>query len=214
MSVAFHRDLAELRDELAAMSALATASIALATQALLDADLHLAEQVISADAELDERSARCEELACALLGQPAPGQRELRSVVAAIKVAEKVERMGDLARHVAELARRRHPSPVLPGDLRDRFALLGRLATDAGRRVEQALAAPTGDRLAEQELADDAIDQLRDELLDQVRRAEPPYLTQVGVDVALLARFYERFADQAVTVTRQLDYAVTGQTSV
>src|SRR5436190_1433777 len=77
--------------------------------------------------------------------------------------------------------------------------------------AEAVLAAPTAVDLAEQETTDDAIDQLQRVVLDQVRTADPPYPTQAGIDIALLARYFERFADQAVTVTKQLDYMVTGQ---
>jgi len=211
MREAFHRDLATLNAELAAMGPLATIAISRATQALLEADLVLAEAVISADAELDERAARCAEHAFALLALQSPVATDLRLVVAAIKIAEKLARMGDLARHVAALARRRHPDPVLPPELACRFAVLGRLAAEASGRVEQALSAPSGENFSEQDQADDALDGLREDILAQLLGADPPYPIQVGVDVALLARFYERFADQAVTTTRTLDFAVTGR---
>jgi phosphate transport system protein len=210
MREAFHRDLAQLGDELVGMSSLATEAIRRATQALAEADLVLAEQVISADQELDVRGARCEEHACMLLALQGPVAGDLRMVVTALKVGEKIQRMGDLARHIAELARRRHPDSVLPPGLTGRFVEMGRLAAAASRRVEVALSEPTGDQFAEQDRADDTLDRLHAAVLDEVIGADPPYPTQVGVDVALLARFYERFADQAVAVTRQLDYAVEG----
>jgi phosphate transport system protein len=88
---------------------------------------------------------------------------------------------------------------------------MGRLATEAAQRVTHTLTAPTGNCLPQQEREDDAIDQLHRVVLDQVRLADPPYPTRVGVGAALLARYVERFADQAVSVTKQLDYMVTGQ---
>jgi phosphate transport system protein len=59
--------------------------------------------------------------------------------------------------------------------------------------------------------ADDCVDQLQQQVLEAVGTADPPYPVQVGVDVALLARFLERFSDQAVAIAKSLDYVVTGE---
>jgi phosphate transport system protein len=213
MREAFQGQMTALGAELIGMSRLVTEAVCRATRALADADLELAEAVITGDAEIDLRGRRCEEHACALLALQAPVAGDLRAVVTAIRVAEKVERMGDLVRHVAELARRRHPRPVLPPELMERVVLMGELAAESSRQVERTLASPTGDRLPALELADDEIDRLQDEVLDRVRRAEPAYPVEVAVDIALLARYLERFADQAVGVVKHLDYAVTGRLS-
>ncbi|WP_156935025.1 PhoU domain-containing protein [Pseudonocardia spinosispora] len=88
----------------------------------------------------------------------------------------------------------------------------GQLALHASRRVERIVAAPSGVHMPDQERTDDEIDRLHREILTAVTCADPPYPVQVGVDAALLARYFERFADQAVSITRQLDYVVTGDT--
>jgi phosphate transport system protein len=84
--------------------------------------------VISDDEELDAAQARCEEHTFGLLSLQAPVARDLRLVVSAIQAAEKIERMGDLARHVAELTRRRHPACAVPADLGAQFGEMARLA--------------------------------------------------------------------------------------
>lgn len=201
----------DLTGELVAMSGLATTAMARATDSLVRADLTLAERVITDDAELDQRSRRCEERACRLLAQQAPVAGALRAVVAAIKAAEKIERMGDLARHIAELVRMRHPDPVLPADLVADFARMGRLAVESGRHVEAALGRRTGDCLTEQERVDDQVDEAHRTVLARIRRSDLRYPVQTSVDAALLARYFERFADQAVGVAKQLDFAVTGR---
>lgn len=214
MREVFLGELADLGEQLSQMAALTTIAITRATRALVEADLTLAEAVISQDAAIHERARRCEDRACVVLATQAPVARDLRLVVTTIKIAEKLERMGDLARHIAELARLRHPASALPPDLAARFSLIGRLATQASRRVENTLAEPTGDCLPAQDRADDAIDELQDAILDQLRAADPPYPMQAVVDVTLLARYFERFADQAVGVTKNLDYLVTGKMPV
>jgi phosphate transport system protein len=207
----FHGELERLGTDLAAMCGMARAAMEHATQAMVDVDLSLAEQVITDDAAIQRVGERCAEHACALLALQAPVARDLRTVVTAIQAAEKIGRMGELARHIAEIVRLRHPQPAAPVELIDPLAQMGGLAVVASQRVEAAIAAPSGVLSAHSERADDESDRLQHEVLEQVKHADPPYPVQVGVDVALLARFFERFADQAVGITRRLDYVVTGE---
>ena len=206
----FHGELTRLGTDLAGMCALVRSTMERATRALVETDLHLAEEVITDGDEIRDRGRQCADHAGAMLALQAPVARDLRTVVTGIQAAEKIERMGDLARHVAEIVRLRHPEPSVPPELLGRFAEMGRLASAAARAVEDAIAAPDDLHSSAQERADDDTDRLQRELLDAVSQHEPPYPVRVGVDVALLARFYERFADQAVSITRRLDYVVTG----
>ncbi len=121
MRAAFHGELEQLGVELATMCGLAAEAMDKATRAMLRCDLVLSEQVITEDENLDVARARCEDHAVRLLSLQAPVARELRTVVASIQAAEKIERMGDLARHVAELTRRRHPACTVPPELADQF---------------------------------------------------------------------------------------------
>jgi phosphate transport system protein len=210
MRMVFQGELVQLGVELAAMCGLAAEAMERATRALLRCDLVLAEQVISDDDVLDAARARCEDHALRLLSLQAPVARDLRLVVTSIRAAEKIERMGDLARHVAQLARRRHPACAVPAGLTGQFAEMGRLAVAAGRRVQEIIAAPMEEHFAEQDRADDRIDELHREILNAVQDPASGCSVRDGVDVALLVRFFERFADQAVSVTRRLDYVVTG----
>ncbi len=210
MRAVFHGELEQLGVELATMCGLAAEAMENATRALLGSDLVLAEQVITDDEELDAAQARCEEHAFVLLALQAPVARDLRLVISAIQAAEKIERMGDLARHVAELTRRRHPACAVPTDLAARFGDMARLAVAAARRVQDIIAAPIQEHFTEQDRADDRIDELHRDILNAVHGDASGRSVRAGVDVALLARFVERFADQAVSITRRLDYIVTG----
>lgn len=207
----FHGELERLGADLAGLCGLVRTAMANATQALADTDLGLAERVIGADDEIDLLAERCADHAHALLALQAPVARDLRVVVTAIQATEKIARMGKLARHVAEIIRLRHPNPVAPTEIIDRLARMGRLAVTACARVEHSIAEPHAVLSARLERADDETDQLQREVVDLVSNADPPYPVHVGVDVALLARYFERFADQAVGITRRLDYVVTGQ---
>jgi phosphate transport system protein len=207
----FQRELAQLRANLTLMCALVGEAMQRATQALLDTDLHLSEQVISADDDVDRLSARCEEQTFSLLALQAPVAKDLRMVVTAMRAAEKIERMGDLASHIAVIARLRYPEPAVPDALTPKFAEMGRLGVQACERLGRAITAPTGSDWPALVAADDKIDRLHRDVLDAVSHADPPYPVRVGVDVALLTRYFERFADQAVSITRRLDYAATGE---
>lgn len=125
MREAYHVELERLADKLAEMCGMAAVAMERATTSLLETNLPLAEQVITDDQKIDDARARCEEQAYALLALQAPVATDLRTVLAAIHAAESLERMGDLALHVARAARRRHPEPVLPEEVAPYFAEMG-----------------------------------------------------------------------------------------
>ncbi len=207
----FHGELEQLGAGLTLMCELAADSMEQATRALLGTDLALAEQVISGDIRIDELRAQAEDDGYRLLLLQAPVARDLRLVVTGIRVAEKIERMGDLACHIAELARRRHPASAIAPEMVAGFTEMGRLAVQIARSVAQTIAHPLEEHAAQRERDDDRIDELQRELLAAaVHQNAGPDAVRIAVDVALLTRFYERFADQAVSVARRLDYIVTG----
>jgi phosphate transport system protein len=210
MRTAFYEQLQTLIHEVADMCGQAADALALATEALLNTDLPAAEQVIGHDSDIDELRLHCEQQAYSLLALQAPVATDLRTIVTLIHTAEKVERMGDLARHVAEQARRRHPESAIPADTRERFQQMGQLAVLAARQVQRLIAEPGRTGYAELDDADDLIDGIEKNLLASVSNTEWRHGIRAGIDVALLARYYERFADQAVSIARRLDYAATG----
>jgi phosphate transport system protein len=207
----FHGQLEQLGTDLAVMCGLASEAMTRAARALLTADLAMAEQVITDDEQIKLLAVRCDEHACSLLALQSPVARDLRTVVAAIKAAERLERMGVLARHVAETARMRHPNAAVPPELAEQLAEMARCGVQACNHLERSIAAPSGEDWSALVRADDCVDQLQEQVLEAVGTADPPYPVQVGVDVALLARFLERFSDQAVSIARSLDYVVTGE---
>src|SRR5438105_4433612 len=139
MREAYHDRLGELASHLADMCSMVGDAMERATTALLDADLALAEQVISDDVKVDAARSAYEEEAYALLALQAPVATDLRTVLAVIHAAESLERMGDLALHVAKTARRRHPEPVLPEQVRPYFAEMGAVAVKLARQAEEVI---------------------------------------------------------------------------
>ncbi|MCR6481202.1 phosphate signaling complex protein PhoU [Amycolatopsis sp. OK19-0408] len=211
MREAYHVELEQLADNLGAMSIQVADAMERATRALLEADLSLAEQVISDDAKVDDARAQCEEQAYALLALQAPVATDLRTVLAAIHAAESLERMGDLALHVAKAARRRHPEPVLPEAVRPYFAEMGEVGVRLARQVEHVIHSKDVEAAKTIESDDDQVDDIHRHLFTVLMDREWPHGVAAAVDVTLLGRFYERYADHAVSVAKRMIFVVTGK---
>ncbi|WP_018330600.1 phosphate signaling complex protein PhoU [Actinomycetospora chiangmaiensis] len=211
MRAAYHEKLSSLNDELAQMSLLAGEAMKKATSALLDGDLDLAEEVISSDTEIDALRTSAEDQAFGLLALQAPVAGDLRSVIAAIHSAGDLERMGDLALHVAKAARRRHPELVLPQEVAPYFAEMGRVALDLAQDARRVILERDIELAFTMESDDDAMDDLHRHLFTVMMTKEWPHGVAPAVDVTLLGRFYERFADHAVAVARRVVFMVTGK---
>lgn len=211
MREAFHGDLSRLGSQLAGMSTAAAAAMRRASTALLTADLGLAEQVLVDDAKLDAQRAECEEHAYALLALQAPVARDLRIVLAATYCAQKVERMGDLAAHVADTARFNHPEHAVPAELESTFATLGEITASMADRLAELITAPAAGAFAELEQVDTQVDQVHAGLMATISAPDFEHGPRIAASLALVARFYERFADQSVSVARRLDFAATGE---
>jgi phosphate transport system protein len=211
MRAAYHEKLSSLNDELAQMSLLAGEAMKKATSALLDGDLDLAEEVISSDTEIDALRTSAEDQAFGLLALQAPVAGDLRSVIAAIHSAGDLERMGDLALHVAKAARRRHPELVLPQEVAPYFAEMGRVALDLAQDARRVILDRNIELAFTMESDDDAMDDLHRHLFTVMMTKDWPHGVAPAVDVTLLGRFYERFADHAVAVARRVVFMVTGK---
>jgi phosphate transport system protein len=212
MRETFHGELTRLCEGLADMCGLAAEAMQLATRVLLTADLELAQQVQSADAELDQVRSRCETHANTLLALQAPVASDLRAVLVAVYCADKIERMGDLAAHIAATARFHHPARIIPPELEGVFSELGKIAAGMAYRVgEMFAAAGPNDGFAELDQTDQVVDTLHAQILTLITKPDWPHGTRSATSLALLSRFYERFADQAVSVAKRLDFADTGR---
>ncbi|EWC63224.1 Phosphate transport system regulatory protein PhoU [Actinokineospora spheciospongiae] len=211
MRETFHGDLVQLGVELGGMCEHAATAMRRATRALLESDLALAEQVLAADSDLDERRDRCEEQANTLLALQAPVAGDLRAVLAAIHGAERIERMGDLAAHIAAHARIAHPARVVPTELHPAFSRMGQTAADMADRVGELVGGPAQGGHAELVAADEVLDGLHGEVLAHVTASTWGHGPAVAAGLALVARFFERFGDQAVSVATRLEFAATGE---
>lgn len=182
-----------------------------ATQALLQSDLPVAEQVITDHDQLVVLQTKVENDAFTLLALQAPVATDLRLIISAMQTAADVERMGALALHVAQIARRRHPARALPEEVIGDFAEMGRIAVELGNSARDAVLTRDPYQAAQIRHEDDAMDELHRHLFTVLMDREWNHGVATAVDITLLGRFYERFADHAVEVGRRVVFQVTGR---
>jgi phosphate transport system protein len=211
MRTAYHDQLDALTEQLGEMCGLAGAAMERATQALLQADLVLAEQVISEHEQITVRSARAEESAFVLLALQAPVAGDLRAIVSSIQIVADVDRMGALALHVAKISRRRHPQHALPEEVNGYFAEMGRVAVELGNAAQEVVVSRDPDKATRLREEDDAMDDLHQHLFTVLMDRDWKHGVMAAVDVTLLSRFYERFADHAVEIGRRVFFQATGK---
>lgn len=207
----YHEQLAGLTSSIAELCGLAGAAMERATQALLQADLRLAEEVISDHDRMASLATTAEREALSLLALQAPVAGDLRAVISAIRNIADVDRMGALALHVAKLTRRRHPAKALPEEVNGYFTEMGRIAVDMGNSVKDVVLSgdPEGARRLDDD--DDDMDGLHRHLFSVLMDREWEHGVAAAVDVTLLGRYYERFADHAVEIARRVMFQVTGE---
>ncbi|MET8878890.1 phosphate signaling complex protein PhoU [Nocardia sp. NPDC004604] len=210
MCVIYNEQMADLAHLLGEMAGLAGSAMDRATQSLLQADLTLAESVISEDERISEMITDAEEKAFALLALQAPVAGDLRQVVSAIQIVQDVNRMGALALHVAKVTRRRHPNHALPEAVNGYFAEMGRIAVNMGESAREVLETRDPLRAAQLNEDDEAMDDLHRHLFTLLMDRDWKYGVAAAVDVTLLGRYYERFADHAVEIGRRVIFLVTG----
>src|SRR6478672_8896782 len=160
---------------------------------------------------LDDMRANAEKVAVELLALEAPVARDLRIVVSAIWIVADMQRMGALSIHVAKAARRRHPAHVIPAEIRPIIERMGRVGVHLADQAGVVLRERDVDLARQLEVEDDLMDDLQRELFAAMLAPNWRHGVAPAVDIALLARFYERFADHAVSVARRVVFLVTGE---
>jgi len=211
MRAEFQADLADVSRLLVEMADEVRGMLRRATNALLNADRGLAEGVITGDDAVDGLHKEVEEKVYGLLARQAPVASDLRLVVTALHTATDLERMGDLADHVAKTALRRHPACAVPPEVATVIKDMAEVADSIVAKISQVLANPDASRAAELERDDDAMDELHRGLFVLLLGAAWQHGVEAAIDGALLGRFYERYADHAVNAGHHMFYLVTGE---
>src|SRR6266508_3777080 len=204
MRDSYHETLDGITDDLVEMSRLAGAAMERATAALLGADLALAERVIAADEEVDLRQSALEAKAFDLLALQQPVATDLRIVVTSLRMSADLERMGDLAQHIAKIARMRYPEQTIPYDFRPVITDMSRLAGRIGEKTGEISAQKDVKAGIELERDDDEMDLLHRKLFTMLLAPSYRAGIECAIDITLCGRYYERYADHAVSVARRV----------
>ncbi len=207
----YREQLVALAAKIAEICGLATVAMETATRALLRADAVLAERVISEHDEIVNACIAAEEAAFVLLVRHQPVAGDLRTVVTSIQNVFDIERMGVLAKHVARVTVRRHPEVAVPSEVAEDFAEMGRVAVQLGKATQQALLMRDVETATSIDDEDDAMDALHAHLFVVVMGREWQHGVPAAIDVTMLGRFYERFADHAVEICRRVNFQVLGE---
>ena len=210
MREVFHQSLEDVQGRLVEIAELVTVAIDKATTAFGTSDVSLAEEVIEADSVIDEKAIELDELAIEILARQQPVARDLRIVVSALRVSASLERMGDIAEHIAQLTRMRFPERAIPKGLKSTFTKMGELDVDAARKLTELLRTEDLTLAEEIRSADDKLDDLHVKVFEKVLSDSWQGEAAATIDATLASRYHERFADHAVSVAKKVVYLSTG----
>lgn len=207
----FHEALEELRQSVIRLAAMTTEAIAGGTQAFLDADLAAAERVVEADDAIDELTHSIEDQCYTLLARQGPVASDLRVILAAFRISHELERSADLMVNVAKTTRRLYPLAIEP-KLRGLIDRMGEQAINQNRVAIDAFADNDPSWAAALADMDDSMDDLSKTLFRHILSSAPADEASIqrAVQLALVARHYERIADHAVTIAERVCFMVTG----
>jgi phosphate transport system protein len=211
MRDSFHEDLEAITALQLKMAVLVKDAIEKATTSLLTSDLALAEKVIEEDAQIDHIHHDLDESVIDLMARQQPVASDLRALVSAIRISADLERMGDLAHHLAKLARMRYPNSAVPAEFTDLITSMGAEASRITEKMAVVIEFRDTNRALEVEKDDDAMDQLQRKLIAALVDPNGKHNVETSIDMAFASRYYERFSDHAVSIARRIYYIATGE---
>jgi phosphate transport system protein len=207
----FHEELDGISQSLLQMASLVRSAMAEATQALLTPDLTLAEKVIEEDAIIDSIQHDLDARTINLIARQQPVASDLRTLVASLRMSADLERMGDLAHHIAKKARMRYPNVAVPTELIPIINEMDKVASRLIDKLSAVMEHRDTVRALEIESDDDEMDRLHRKLIATLLDDNWSHGVEAAIDMTLLGRYYERCADHAVSIARRVYYSVTGE---
>jgi len=208
---AFQDELDGVTQSLLDLSSLVSSAITQATHALLTADLSEAEAVIAADDRVDEIQHELDARIIDIIARQQPVASDLRALVTALRMSADLERMGDMAHHIAKITRLRHPGAAVPSELLLTIEEMGKVARLISDKVGGVINSKDIDKALEVEKDDDEMDLLHRRLFTALLEPAWPHGIETAIDMTLIGRYYERYADHAVSVSRRIHFQVTGK---
>ena len=207
----FQDELDSVSQTLFELSVMVSDSMAKATSALMTKNLSLAEEVITFDEKIDTVQHDLDARIIDIIARQQPVASDLRALVTALRMSADLERMGDLAHHVAKVVRLRHPAAAVPDQLMSLIESMGVAAEKIAAKTGVVISTRDTVLAAQVEKDDDEMDLLHRQLIAVLIAPTWEHGVETAIDLTLLGRYYERYADHAVSVARRVIFLVTGR---
>ena len=207
----FQDELDSVSQTLFELSVMVSDSMAKATRSLIEKNLPLAEEVITFDEKIDTVQHDLDARIIDIIARQQPVASDLRALVTALRMSADLERMGDLAHHVAKVVRLRHPASAVPEQLLQLVESMGEAAEKIATKTGVVISTRDTALAAQVEIDDDQMDELHRKLISKLVEPSWPHGIETAIDLTLLGRYYERYADHAVSVSRRVIFLVTGK---
>jgi phosphate transport system protein len=207
----FQDELDSVSQTLFDLSVMVSDSMAKATRSVMTKDLKLAEEVITFDEKIDTVQHDLDARIIDIIARQQPVASDLRALITALRMSADLERMGDLAHHVAKLVRLRHPASAVPAELLALVEVIGETAEKIATKTGVVISTRDVALAAQVEKDDDEMDELHRKLISTLVEPSWPHGVETAIDLTLLGRYYERYADHAVSVARRVIFLVTGK---
>jgi phosphate transport system protein len=208
MRKVFIAELQAVGDSLIEMASLVERAVVRAGRALEQADLNLSERVITGDQVIDDLQRSIDDRCVDLLARQQPVASDLRLIVSALRMSMTLERMGDLARHVAQVARSRYPELAIHPAARETISKMVEAARVVSEEVGILLETRDLEQAAQIKRDDDVLDDLHGEIFALLLGPDWDGTVQEVLDLNLVSRYLERFGDHATTLAGRVEYLV------
>ncbi|MBO3723506.1 phosphate signaling complex protein PhoU [Actinomyces bowdenii] len=206
----FNQELRQLGSDLESMANQVATAIERASESLRHSDIVIAEQVIDADERINDLQRDIDDLCVMLLARQQPVAGDLRNVISALRMSQTLERQGDLARHIAAIARGRYPEPPVPEPVLGLILQMADLAVRAGKDVARLVSTHDLDLATTIQAGDAQLDALHRQSFQMILDPAHEMSRQQVIDAVLMGRFLERFGDHSTSVARRVAYLVSG----
>ena len=207
----FQDELDSVSQSLVDLTSMVSNAMERATIAIIDCDLKIAEEIILEDEKIDDYQHDMDARIIDIIARQQPVASDLRALVTALRMGSDLERMGDLAHHVAKIARLRHPDKAVPLELVQIITSMGSAAVKLTNKTGVVISTRNTEMALEVERDDDEIDNLHRQLIGILIEPQWKYGIETAIDLTLLGRYYERYADHAVSISRRVYFLVTGK---
>ena len=207
----FDRQLKKLNDELIDMGSMIEKSIEKALVALVTQNVEKAKEVITFDLEIDRQEREIESLCMKLLLQQQPVARDLRLISSALKMITDMERIGDQAADIAELAIFMAEKPYIK-ELKH-ITQMGQetmvmVVTSVDAFVEKDLQ-KAQEVLVHDDIVDQLFDAVKSELIEMIHQDKE--IGEQATDLLMVAKYFERIGDHATNIAEWVIYSITGE---